>query len=206
MRLWHSMLWCGSVALGCAARPVPDPKEAVAEYRAALERGDAARLHGLLSAEARAELTQDEVRALLQESKAELAARSKALSQPSAQTRTVARVRYPDGEWATLDMEQGVFRLRSAAALPAGARTPAEALAELRRALSRRSYPALVRVLSAESRGGLEEQLSSLVLALEQPDALDIQADGDRATVNTPGGHRIELVREDGVWRVRDFE
>ncbi len=196
----------GCVVCGCATQRVPEPREVVVEYRDAVQRGDAAALYELLSESAKAQLTEREVRVLLQESKQELSQRASALSDARVRPQTLAKVGYPDGEFATLELEGGAFRLRSAAALPAGARTPAEALGELRRALARRSYPALTRVLSSESRGGLEEQMSSLVLALEQPDALDIQTDGDVATVVTPGGHRIELVREDGVWRVRDFE
>jgi hypothetical protein len=41
---------------------------------------------------------------------------------------------------------------------------------------------------------------------LERPDALPIQVNGNRATLQTTTGHRVELELHDGVWKVRDFE
>ncbi|MGC4088891.1 MAG: DUF4159 domain-containing protein [Polyangiaceae bacterium] len=115
-------------------------------------------------------------------------------------------VRYEDGEQAELALESGVFRVGSASALPAAARTPAEALAGLRQALARRSYMALVRVLSAETRGAVESDLSSIVDGLQDPDTLEVQVSGDDAEVELPSGHSVRLKREAGVWRVEDSE
>jgi hypothetical protein len=81
-----------------------------------------------------------------------------------------------------------------------------QALRELRAALSRRSYRALSHVLSSDARGDVERQVEDLTAGLERPETLDIVIVGDRATVTTPGGHRVDLVNEAGVWKVRDFE
>jgi hypothetical protein len=81
-----------------------------------------------------------------------------------------------------------------------------EALDGLRRALARRSYPALLRVLSAESRGAVETDLRALAAALENPATLDVKVEGDRADVDVGGGHRVTLRREGGTWRVEDIE
>jgi hypothetical protein len=105
-----------------------------------------------------------------------------------------------------LDLEGGHFRVSAAAGLPAGARTPAQALGELRGALARRSYAALVRVLSGETRSALEGDMRSLVEGLEHPDALDVRAHGETAEVEVPGGHKVLLKREAGVWKVVDFD
>src|SRR5690606_21907238 len=112
-----------------------------------------------------------------------LLSRARALSSAGARAEAEARVFYIDGEHAALSLERGHFRIDAAAALPAAARTPAEALSELRRALSRRSYPALIQVLDADTREALERQLSDLVDGLAQPDALAIEVDGERAEV-----------------------
>jgi hypothetical protein len=117
-----------------------------------------------------------------------------------------ARVRYPDGEDATLDLEHGAFRIAAADALPAGARTPVEALEQLRRVLARRSYAGLLRVLSPSTRAAVESDLRSLVDGLERPDGLEVRIAGDSATVQIPGGHQVKLRRESGVWRVDDFD
>ena len=117
-----------------------------------------------------------------------------------------ARLRYADGEQVELDVEEGRFAIRSASVLPAGARTPAQALSELRAALARRSYAALIRVLSSETRSAMENDLRSLVEGLEQPETLDVKVSGDSAEVEVPGGHSIRLKREAGIWRIEDFD
>jgi len=45
-----------------------------------------------------------------------------------------------------------------------------------------------------------------LVLGLERPDTLSPSVTGDTATVVVPGGHRVRLRRDGGVWRVEDFD
>jgi hypothetical protein len=115
-------------------------------------------------------------------------------------------VRYDDGERAVLDLEDGVFKVGSADALPSAPRTPAEALGALRKALARRSYPALVRVLSAETQTALESDWDALVRGLEDPETLDVRVQGDRAEVQLSGGHVVKLRRELGVWRIEDLE
>jgi hypothetical protein len=151
-------------------------------------------------------LSHTDVQRLLQESKAELLQRARNVTAKSATVDAQARVRFADGELANLALEDGEFRVRASGALPAFARTPTQALSDLRAALSRRSYASLVRVLSADTSAALEEQLRSLVQALEDPEALEVVTQGDTATVTAPLGHRVALQRENGVWKVRDFE
>jgi hypothetical protein len=119
---------------------------------------------------------------------------------------SVAKLRFPDGEHATLVLEDGAFRVSSADALPAGARTPAQALEQLRKVLARRSYAGLMRVLSKETRSAVERDLRGLVEGLERPDALEVKIQGENATVTVPGGHLVRLHREGSVWTVDDFD
>src|SRR5690606_38469092 len=114
-------------------------------------------------------------------------------------------VRYDDGEVVTLDLEEGGFRVTAADALPAAAKTPEQALGQLRRVLARRSYAGLLRVLSPRTRAAIEQDLRTLVDGLEEPDSLDVEIVGDRATVTVPGGHHVILQRQDGVWHVDDW-
>jgi hypothetical protein len=143
---------------------------------------------------------------LLAQAGPELQRRAKALSSGDREVSAQAAVRFSDGEVVSLVLEQGQFRVRSASAFPSAANTPVQALRELRAALSRRSYRALSHVLSSDARGDVERQVEDLTAGLERPETLDIVIVGDRATVTTPGGHRVDLVNEAGVWKVRDFE
>jgi hypothetical protein len=193
-------------AAGCGGSSIPDPKRAALTYADAAAKGDADVIYAMLSEKSRRSLTRDEVRRIVSEQRRELADQAKALAGPRVVVKARARVHYPDGEDATLDLEDGEFRIAAADALPAGARTPAQALEQLRRVLARRSYAGLMRVLSPATRSAIENDLRSLVEGLEHPEGLEVQVAGDSATVQIPGGHEVKLRREAGVWRVEDFD
>lgn len=194
------------VATGCTTTQVPDPKDAAMAYADAAERGDAAALHEMLSARGQKALSPEDVARIVKDERAELAEQAKALRGAGNTTTIRATVRYPDGETASLAVEDGELRVRAADALPSGARTPEEALGELRRVLARRSYAGLVRVLSSSTRSAMETELRSLVEGLGEPESLQVEVRGETATVIVPGGHRVTLRREEGVWRVDDLE
>jgi hypothetical protein len=183
-----------------------DPREAVNGYARAVERGDGEAVHALLTRESQRAFGEEGTKRLLAGSQKELRQQVVALRSPTTTIETVATVRFADGEQAVLELERGRFRVGAASGLPTGARTPEQALVELRQALARRSYPALIRVLSKDSRSAVENDLRSLVTGLEATEALDVKVDGDSAEVRVPGGHSVRLKREAGIWRVQDFE
>lgn len=191
---------------GCAGANVPDPKDAAMAYADAAKRGDADALYEMLSEEGKKRYTPKEVKAMVAEAKVELADQAKQLAAPGVRFKTEATVRYGDGEQAALAVEDGEYRLSAADALPAEARSPVQALGQLRRVLARRSYAGLIRVLSPRTRAAIEEDLRSLVEGLESPDGLDIEVTGDSATVSVPGGHMVRLRRENGIWHIEDFD
>ena len=195
------------LSFGCGAGRVPDPKSAVSAYAEAAARGDADAIYEMMSAQGRRALSRDEVRRIVSDEKAELADQGKAVTAPGVVVKSRARVRFADGEDATLVVDdQGAFRIATADALPAGARSPEQALEQLRRVLARRSYAGLMRVLSPATRSAIESDLRSLVIGLEHPEGLEVNVAGDAATVQIPGGHEVKLRREAGVWHVEDFD
>jgi len=195
-----------AMSAGCARATIPDPRDTVRAYEAAAAKGDARAIHGMLSERSRKSLAVSDVERMLADERAELTTQAKAMQDPSTVVRASARVRYADGEDATLDVEEGTFHISSADALPAGARTPNEALEQLRRVLARRSYAGLMRVLSPSTRSAIESDLRSLVDGLAHPDGLDVQVSGDVASVQIQGGHFVKLRRDAGVWKVEDFD
>lgn len=194
-------------ALGCASESLPNPKDAVDAYAQAAAKGDADAIYDMMDEKSRRALSRDEVKKIVVGEKDELKDQSKAVTSPGVLVRARAKVRYADGETASLELDdRGVFKVGAAAALPAGAKTPEQALDELRRVLARRSYAGLMRVLSPQTRSMIESDLRSLVEGLSQPEGLDVQVVGDVATVQIPGGHQVKLRRDAGVWYVDDFE
>ena len=185
---------------------MPDPKLAAAQYAEAARKGDSERIYALLSREAQRDFGRLGTHDLVQQAKVELAHQAAALLAPGVKVQAAAEISFTDGESALFELEDGGFRLSSLGTVPSRARTPAEALGDFRRALARRSYPALLGVLSPETRGALEGDLKSLVEGLENPETLDVKVSGDSAVVDIPGGHQVKLRREAGVWQILDFD
>jgi hypothetical protein len=192
---------------GCATTRIEDPRQAAAAYADAARRGDADAIYGMMDERGRRALSRSEVRRIVSDERAELIEQSKSIAAAQAAIRSYARVRYADGEDATLVVnEQGAFRISSADALPAGARTPEQALDQLRTVLARRSYAGLLRVLSPATRSAVESDLRAIVAGLKSPDSLDLIITGDAASVQLPGGHEVKLRRSAGLWQVEDFD
>jgi hypothetical protein len=191
---------------GCAARTLPDPKAAADAFGRAALKGDADAIYAMMADSARSARSRDEVRAIVQGEREELAEEGHALSSRDARVEATARLRFADGEEAALDLQNGRFYVTSAGALPGGARTPEEALDQLRRVLARRSYAGLMRVLSPATRAAVEQDVRAVVSGLGRPETLPVTLTGDTATVAVPGGHHVRLRRESGVWRVDDFD
>ncbi len=206
---WAVLLALGTLAVSQSActRKVSMPKpEAVLDaYADALARGDVEAVWALMSDESKRAMSKDELKKIISDQKVELSEQSASLAAAERVVKTRARIRYDDGEVVTLDLEEDGFRVAAADALPAAAKTPAQALGQLRRVLARRSYVGMLRVLSPEARAEVEQGLRSLVEGLNEPDALQITLEGDTAKVSVPGGHEVKLRREDGVWRIDDF-
>jgi hypothetical protein len=190
----------------CASQRVPDPKVTARAYASAAKRGDAAAIYALLTPEGQRALGVSGTKQLVSESRAELGRTAQAIQNDGARVEASAEARFSDGESAELVLEDGQFKVDAASLLPARPRTPSQALAGLRRALARRSYPALMALFANDSQGALESDIGSLVSGLEHPETLDIQINGDAAEVQLPTGHRILLKREAGIWRVLDFD
>jgi len=202
------LLLAASAAVACSPPrgPVPPPGPVVARYTDALRRGDAAALHALFDDESRRSLSRERVDQMVRDQRDELRALGERLESPTNPTQVRAQLRYDDGEVVGLTLVEDAFRVEAAMGLPAFARTPVEALHHLRVVLARRSYAGLLRVLTPRTRAALEAEMRSLVEGLRQPEALDVDATDEAATVRVPGGHRIKLRREDGSWHVDDLD
>jgi hypothetical protein len=193
-------------ATGCVAGRVPDPREAAAAYALAAQKGDADALYAMMTKASRESRGREQVRTLVTDERAELADQGRGLTGNDLRVQATARLRFADGEEAALDLHEGRYWITAAGALPGGARTPEEALDQLRRVLARRSYAGLLRLLSPATRAAVENDLRALVEGLGEPATLPVQVTGDAAVVPVPGGHRVKLRREGGVWRIDDFD
>jgi hypothetical protein len=194
------------LVVACGGSRVTDPHDAAVAFALAAGRGDATLVYAMLDPAAQRALSREDVARLVADEKGELADAARALASPDAHATATARLRFADGEEVGLEWTAGTFSLSSGGTLPGGAPTPAAALDELRRALARRSYPALLRVVSPSTRSAIEQDLRTLTVGLEHPETLFIHTTDDAASAIIPGGHHVSMKREGGIWRVEDFD
>lgn len=198
----------GFVALGCLRAGVPDPRVTANEWAEAADKGDADALHGLLTRRGQATVSRAEVATTVGSAKAELRAQAGEIRRATKEpVPTVALLRYPDGTEATLVLEEGRFALRSGGFLPGGGAHPEETIAAFRDALRRRSYGALLRLLSPNLRAVVEAQLSGLERAIpDDPRKVVPTEAGDELEIKLDDGHRLKLRRVDKTWYIENFE
>ena len=198
-------LGLSGLVVACGRPALPDPRATASAYAEAATRGDDRAIYALMTRDARRAYGEARTRALVTDAREELRRQASALARPDTRVDGAATLLLADGTMVELTLEPEGFRVAAADTLPGAARTPAEALDGLRRALARRSYAALLRVLSPEARGELELDVRSLAKSLEEPATLDIRVDGDRADVDVGSGHFVTLRRDQGVWHVEDI-
>ncbi|MFO0694380.1 MAG: hypothetical protein U0230_12545 [Polyangiales bacterium] len=204
------LLWVWVSACG-GASPAASPGDTLRAYREAVERGDAAAVHRLLSADTRDEVPVEAVAAALEGSGPELEREARQMEaavalglEESAEVPLegglpVELVREPEGgPEGPFAIDGGAFELVSLA-------TPEQTVRALREALSRGDLRLFLAVLSSSSRTALETERARLLEETSEPADLEVEIEGDRATVRLTGGRTLPLVREGSTWRVMDL-
>jgi len=190
----------------CGPQALPDPRLTARRWVAAVQARDEAAMYELLTDSARREHGREGVARLLATDREELLGLGRAATASTAVLETHADVSFGGDRTARVVLEEGRFRVAAAAALPAGAASPRDALRELRDVLAQRSFAGLLRVLTRESAQSLDGGLEDVVEALAEPSTVAIEVEGRRATARLPGGHTVTLEREDGIWRVKEVD
>src|SRR5262245_19974319 len=96
-------LTLAALSVAACSRPaMPDPRDAVRAYQAAAERGDAEAIYAMMSKRSQSSVRAADMARIIADEKGELAAQAKGLGDPGSMVRASARIRYPDGEDATL--------------------------------------------------------------------------------------------------------
>jgi hypothetical protein len=196
----------GAGTAACATGRIPDPRASAEAWADAADRGDAAALHGMLTKRSAATISKADVAATVASAKAELKDQAKEIRE-AKDVAAVAILRWDDGTEASLVLEKGEFRVQSAVLMPGGGSRPEETIAGFRDALHRRSYPALLRMLSPSLRAAVEAQLKGLEQGIGDPEKLPIPADaGDEIEIKLENGHKLRLKRIDKTWYIDNFE
>lgn len=193
------------VLAGCAAR-ARSPQATLLAYAQAIEQQDPRAAYLLLAHDRRAQLSESEFAARFRAGTAELRVQARHLRQAALTGRLHERARVESaGRVSLLEREPAGWRVSVPGRIELGAQTPEEALRRFVQALEERSFDALLRLLAEPLRGAVErelaERLSRLKAALGKP----IPLDADRARIRYDPRYHLDLLRENGQWRVADF-
>jgi hypothetical protein len=218
--LWALLLGCQALLLGCQTQPASSPRGAIDAYGAALGRGDARAAYDLLSADTRAEVSFADFEKRLRENPEEVRALVSSLSRPSEPAYVTATVTTRDGQVLDLVYENGGWRVTQAAIDLYSQSSPEQAVASFVRALDNKRYDVLLRFVPDGQREGLDAD--TLKQAWEGEQKLEMEQIGqglraalpgahfellgDRATMSYGAGATVELVREQGLWKIEDFK
>lgn len=202
-----------ALACGGGAPRSKSAADAVGSYIAAVESNDPKGAYSLLSADVRRKMTFEQFRTMWQKHERERKLQAAALdearkSRPDLGARAV--VGYKDGKEISLSRESSRWHLDRALVGKVVAAKPRDAVRALTTAVQDADFAAFVAILSKRKREALVRMLSSFGTSLAANKEHFIQRIGEqRATMfweDKAGRYRVTLVREDGEWRVDDFD
>ncbi len=211
----------GLLACGSATPGSPNPRTALDEYTAALKSGRTRDAYAQLSSEAKRTVSYEAFERMTRDNPAEVRALVEALERPTAPPYVTAQVTAPDGESLLLVYEDGAWRVDASAVDLYGQASPEQAVRSFLRAYENKRYDLLMRFIPAAHQEGLDAQKLKRAWEGEQKAEMDqlasalqsglaegprVELLGERATLAYGTSGTVELVREQGLWKIEDFQ
>lgn len=193
---------------GCPAVTGAGPQETLHKYVAAIDADQPVVAYALLDEGLRRQMTQAEFVSRWQALKPELKAQAALIRTALAKPVTArALLSFPAGPRAHLTLERGSeWKIEEGIAVAPQAATPIEAIRAFIRAVEQRSYETVMRTLVKSVRENIErdinERMSKLKAALNQ----EIEVNGNKARLQYDPKFKIELMNEDGQWKILDLD
>ncbi|HNT00319.1 MAG TPA: hypothetical protein PLJ27_04040 [Polyangiaceae bacterium] len=207
---------------GCGVRgtPVRGPAETLRGYADALDQNRIEDAYAMLSDEAKREMPLDAFRRMVQENPNEMRDVAEALRRPGSVPVVTATIDTPDGQALLLRYESGRWRVDVSAVDLYSQNTPRQAVTSFVRAFERGRYDVLMRFVPEAKKPGLDasklkaawegsqkQEMQTLIAAVKSalPTATFEEAAG-RATMPFGAVGTVQLVQENGVWKIEDFD
>lgn len=215
------LLGFGATLAGCgAARASADPAATLTAYADAVDAGRPADAYALLSTDAKKSIPFGTFQRMLKDNSEETKELAQALRRPASAPRVTAAVTPQGGPPLLLVYEDGEWRVDAASVDLYSQSTPERAVAAFIRAYENRRFDILLRFVPDAQKQGLDAAALQKAWTAEQKDDIErlIQALraqlptarfellGDRATLAFGSGGTLELVREEGLWKVEDLK
>lgn len=210
-----------AVTQGCAStRASARPDETLRAYSKALREGRAKEAYGLLSDDAKKTIPFESFARIVKENPQEVSELATALERPADAPRVTATVAPPGGPVLLLVYEDGAWKIDGSSVDLYSQATPERAVFAFVRAFDNGRFDVLLRFVPDAQRGNLtpaalekawtgeqREEVERMMGALKAalPTAR-FELLGERATMAYGAGGTLELVRENGAWKVEDLK
>lgn len=196
------------------------PREVLDAYAQALTEGRVEDAYGYLSEEARKSLPLEAFRRMVVENPEEVREIALALTRPAGPPLLTATVTAPTGETLLLVYEDSEWRVDGSSIDLYSQATPEGALRSFVRAYENRRYDVLMRFVPSQEAAGLDAaklkkywegdqkaEIERIIQALKAAlPGTKVELLGDRATMAYGASGTVELLREEGVWKIEDFK
>jgi hypothetical protein len=210
------------LATACGGSAGADPDRVLHQYSLAVEAGQAREAYALLSSESKKSINFEQFQRILKENPEEARELARSLRRPQVgPPRVTATVTGPDGESSILLVyEHGQWRVDASAIDLYSQRTPEAAVRAFLRAYENKRFDVLLKFVPEDQREGLTS--AELKKAWEGEEKADmdrltgalkaslptakVELFGDRATLAFGAGGSVELVREQGAWKIEDLK
>lgn len=217
MLLFVGMSWLAPACVSSASSQTP--QAAISNYARALEAGDARAAYATLSVEAQRRVPFARFEAMMRENPEQVAALAKRLSQSPTQLAVTATFAGSPGEVLKLTLEDGQWKADLSAIDLYSQATPLAAVGSFVRAFEQRRYDVLLRFVPDGEKAGLSpeqlksawegpqrEEMSEVIEALKAtlPNAR-VEEYGNKATLAYGSGGTVELLEENGLWKIVNF-
>lgn len=203
------------LALGCAHAPrtahapSSDPEPALAAWRDAIAKNDPRAAYQLLSASLRARTSAEDFTLQWKASQADSSAQQEALHQRHQVRRASGEL--TDGRAWPLVHDPDCWRIASPHPLEPGGDTPEDTLRRLIAALDARDFDAVLALLAEPLRTTIEQALADRVSRLKAAvrrggvELSGASNSGSTARLRYDTRYHLDLIQENGRWRVADF-
>lgn len=211
----------GLLALACGGpAPAQGPRDVVDAYARALSEGRVDAAYAELSDEAKKSIPFEAFQRMVRENPEEVRDIAKTLLRPSGPALVTATVTAPNGESLLLVYEGGAWRVDGSAIDLYSQATPETAVRSFVRAYENKRFDVLMRFVPDGKREGLDAKRLEKAWKGEQKAEMDrltqaltaalatarFERIGERATMAYGAGGTVELVREDGAWKVEELK
>jgi len=212
MRILFACILCFCPCLGAcgsAQQTANGPRDAVKIYLDAVRGNKPKRAYRFLSDALQKKMSEADFQERWKHLRPELLDQAKAMEARIRKPVDItARVAYASGTRAGLRYVDKQWRIDTGVSVAFQTATPIAAIKAFMHAVERGTYKAAMKFLSRSVRESVDRDISERIRKLRQWMKADneIEVTGNRARIKYGAGrYKIELVNEDGQWKVLDF-